>query len=398
MKKMLRKGLILAMTVLCGTSLAGCGDEKVDSPQVENQDASGDSADTNDSAESEDVYKIGGIGPLTGGASSYGISVKQGAEIAIEKINQEGGVNGKELVLVFEDDVCDEEKAISAYNKIMDEEPIAIMGAVTSGCSVAVSGESINDGILQVTPSGSALGCAEESNSFRICFTDPIQGQTMAKYMSEKGFKNVAIIYEVSSDYSKGIKDAFVEEASAGGMTVVSEESFNTGDVDFKTQLTKIKSSGADCIFLPIYYAEVAAITEQAKTVGIELPYFGCDGWDGVIKELEGDTSGIDGAVFLTPFVAGLNVPEVEAFTTVYTETYGVAPNQFAADGYDAIYVIKLAIEECGDEVTNENMIEAMTKISFNGLTGEMTFTAEGEPNKPAKFAEIKDGQYLDIQ
>ena len=391
MKKMLRKGFVLGVTLLCGTSLVGCAEQA-------NNDVVNSKEGTESEVLSGDVYKIGGIGPLTGAQSSYGNSVKQGAEIAIEKINEEGGVNGKKLALVFEDDVCDEEKAITAYNKIMDEEPVAIMGAVTSGCSVAVSGESINDGILQVTPSGSTIKCTEEANSFRICFTDPIQGETMAKFVAEKGYKNVAIIYDVASDYSKGIKDAFVAEAKNNEMNIVAEESFNSGDVDFKTQLTKIKSSGADCIFLPIYYAEVAAITEQAKTVGIDLPYFGCDGWDGVIKELEGETAEVEGAVFLTPFIATLDVPEIKEFTSVYNETYGSDPGQFAADGYDAIYAIKLAIEQCGDEVTNEKMIEAMTKIEVKGLTGDMTFTPEGEPNKTVMFAEIKDGAYVAVQ
>ncbi len=403
MNKILRKSLTLAFTLVCATSLAGCGEKTDTKPQADKEVAdtgSETASPENEEAENKEgtsagVYNIGGIGPLTGDASSYGISVKQGAEVAIAEINAAGGVNGKELALVFEDDVCDEEKAINAYNKVMDSEPVAIMGAVTSGCSIAVSSESVNDGILQITPSGSALECAAEDNSFRICFTDPLQGEVMAKYMSEQGFKNVAIIYDVASDYSKGIKESFVSEAESNGMTIVSDESFTSGDVDFKTQLTKIKDSGADCLFLPIYYAEVAAISEQAKTVGVELPYFGCDGWDGVIAQLEGDTSAIEGAIFLTPFVATSEKAEVKAFVESYQSSYNTLPDQFAADGYDAIYAIKLALEECGDDVTNEKMIEAMTKIDLKGLTGDMTFTAEGEPNKSAMVAAIENGEYV---
>lgn len=373
MKKSFKASLAILAATMCAASLVGCGDK----------------------ATSGDVYKIGGIGPLTGDASSYGISVKQGSQVAIDEINAAGGVNGKKLELVFEDDVNDAEKAVSAYNKIMDQGITALVGAVTSGCSIAVSDESVKDGILQITPSGSAQECTKQPNSFRICFTDPLQGQTMAKYIADNGYKNVAIIYDVASDYSKGIKEAFVAEAGNVGLNIAAEESFTSGDIDFKTQLTKIKGTNADCIFLPIYYAEVAAISEQATTVGVSLPYFGADGWDGVIDQLGGDTTNINGAIFLTPFVATSDKENVKAFVAAYEKAYNATPDQFAADGYDAVYAIKAAIEACGSDVTNENLVAAMTKIEVKGVTGDMTFTAEGEPNKSALVAMIQDGQYV---
>lgn len=373
MKKSFKASLAILAATMCAASLVGCGDK----------------------ATSGDVYKIGGIGPLTGDASSYGISVKQGSQVAIDEINAAGGVNGKKLELVFEDDVNDAEKAVSAYNKIMDQGVTALVGAVTSGCSIAVSDESVKDGILQITPSGSAQECTKQPNSFRICFTDPLQGQTMAKYIADNGYKNVAIIYDVASDYSKGIKEAFVAEAGNVGLNIAAEESFTSGDIDFKTQLTKIKGTNADCIFLPIYYAEVAAISEQATTVGVSLPYFGADGWDGVIDQLGGDTTNINGAIFLTPFVATADKENVKSFVAAYEKAYNVTPDQFAADGYDAVYAIKAAIEACGSDVTNENLVAAMTKIEVKGVTGDMTFTAEGEPNKSALVAMIQDGQYV---
>ena len=373
MKKSFKASLAILAATMCAASLVGCGDK----------------------ATSGDVYKIGGIGPLTGDASSYGISVKQGSQVAIDEINAAGGVNGKKLELVFEDDVNDAEKADSAYNKIMDQGVTALVGAVTSGCSIAVSDESVKDGILQITPSGSAQECTKQPNSFRICFTDPLQGQTMAKYIADNGYKNVAIIYDVASDYSKGIKEAFVAEAGNVGLNIAAEESFTSGDIDFKTQLTKIKGTNADCIFLPIYYAEVAAISEQATTVGVSLPYFGADGWDGVIDQLGGDTTNINGAIFLTPFVATADKENVKSFVAAYEKAYNATPDQFAADGYDAVYAIKAAIEACGSDVTNENLVAAMTKIEVKGVTGDMTFTAEGEPNKSALVAMIQDGQYV---
>lgn len=405
MKMSLRRSLALATaTVMCAMSFVGCGSsEQAVSDEANNtadntqaSDANAETEATNSSeAASGEVYKIGSMGPLTGDAASYGISVKQGAEIAINEINAAGGVNGHMLELVFEDDECDAEKSISAYNKVMDEGVVAILGAVTSDCSIAVSGESVNDGILQITPSGSALDCTEYENSFRICFTDPLQGQTMAKYIAEHGYLDVAIIYNAADPYSDGITEAFVEEAGKQGLAIAAKEAFNTGDVDFRTQLTKIKGTDADCIFLPIYYAEVAAITEQAHALGLNLAYFGCDGWDGIINQLDGVTENIEGATFLTPFVATSEEENVKAFVAAYEEAYGTTPDQFAADSYDGIYAIKAAIEKCGDDVTNENLVAAMTEIEVKGLTGDMTFTADGEPNKSAKVAVIEAGKYI---
>ena len=390
-KKILALALAGFMTV---PFFAGCSSDggNQDGGNSGGNSAAGDSGETSSAG---GTFKIGGIGPLTGDAASYGISVKQGAQVAVDEINAAGGVNGMKLELLFEDDECNEEKSVSAYNKLMDSKVNVILGAVTSGCSIAVSEESVNDGILQITPSGSAMDCTKNSNSFRICFTDPLQGKLMAQYISEQGLSSPAIIYDVASDYSKGIHDAFVEQASALGMTIAADESFTGGDVDFKTQLTKIKSSGADCLFLPIYYTEVGYISEQAVTVGVELPYFGCDGWDGVINQLNGNTANIEGAIFLTPFVANSSNPKVTAFVDAYNKAYNSTPDQFAADAYDGVYVIKALLETTGGDVSNEALIDAMTKISVDGATGSMSFTADGEPNKSAMVAVIENGEYV---
>lgn len=342
-----------------------------------------------------ETIKIGGIGPLTGDAASYGISCNQGAQIAVDEINAAGGVMGKQLELYFEDDECDEQKAVNAYNTLMDRGVNAIVGATTSGCSIAVSGASEKDGILQITPSGSAAECTSASNAFRICFTDPLQGETMAQYIIDDGKSNVAIIYNNGDEYSKGIHDAFILKFEDLGGQVVCDESFTTGDVDFKTQLTKVQSSGADCIFLPIYYAEVAKISEQAASLGIDLQYYGCDGWDGVIEQLNGDTTNIEGAVYLTPFVATDSNPDIQAFVAAYNEKFNDTPDQFAADSYDAVYAIKAAVEQAGGDLSNEALVGAMTSITVNGLTGDMTFDENGEPNKQTKVAVIENGQYV---
>ena len=349
----------------------------------------------NSQSADSDTFKIGGIGPLTGDAANYGNSVKNGCQVAVDEINAAGGANGKKLELLFEDDVNDAEKSVNAYNTLMDQGVQAIVGSVTSSPCIAVAAESANDGILQITPSGSAKECTAGSNAFRICFTDPLQGEVMAKYIKDKGINKIAMIYDVSNDYSKGIHDSFAAKFTVLGGQLVDDESFSKGDIDFKTQLTKVKTSGAEALFLPIYYTEVGYISQQAATLGLNIPYYGCDGWDGIIKQLNGDTKNIEGATYLTPFVATDTSEKVQAFVNTYKEKYNAEPDQFAADGYDAVYAIKAAIEKAGDDTSNEALVSAMTQISVNGLTGDMTFDENGEPNKSAKVVVIKDGQYV---
>ncbi|HIU48730.1 MAG TPA: ABC transporter substrate-binding protein [Candidatus Avimonoglobus intestinipullorum] len=373
MKKVLA---IAAAAVLSASVLAGC------------------TGGTDQSA-GGDTVTIGGIGPLTGDAASYGISVKNGGELAVEEINAAGGINGKQIVYLYEDDENDAQKAINAYNRLMDQGMQVLMGTVTSNPCIAVADESVKDGILQLSPSGSAKDCTKNPNGFRICFTDPQQGEKMAEYIwNEEKLTKIAVIYDSSDSYSTGIKDAFREKFTALGGTVVTEEAFVSGDKDFKAQLTKISGTDAEGLFLPFYYTEVAYVVDQAKSLGLQLPYFGCDGWDGVIDQLKGNTEAIEGAVFLTPFIATAEKENIAQFVQAYEAKYNETPDQFAADAYDAIYVIKAAIEKAG-EMDNDKIIQAMTEIEVDGVTGQMSFTADGEPDKVANFAVIQNGEYI---
>jgi branched-chain amino acid transport system substrate-binding protein len=373
LKKILSLGLVSALAI---SLLAGCGKK-----------SAGDSTE----------FIIGGLGPLSGEAASYGISVKQGAEIAIEEINAAGGVKVGDqtlkLSLNFKDDEASGETALSAYNTLMDEGTQALLGTVTSGAGLAIGEKIAEDGILQVTPSGSAAGLTEWPNAFRLCFTDPLQGQTMARYAVEDlGLKKIAVIFNNADEYSTGVKDAFVAEVATLGGEIVAEESFEKGAVDFKTQLTKIKGTDAEIIFAPVYYGDAAFITTQAAELGMSLPYIGSDGWDGVLAQVV-DPAVLEGAVFLSPFLATDETPAVQAFVKAYDEAYKAVPDQFAADGYDTVYVMKAALEKAGS-TDSEALIAAMTEIQVEGLTGSVTFTAEGEPNKGAKFVQIVNGEY----
>lgn len=374
---------VMLSAVLAASMLAGCG------TQGDN------SADNGGNAASGDTIKIGGIGPLTGGAASYGISVKQGAQVAVDEINAAGGILGKQIEFMFEDDENKEQNSVNAYNTLMDKDMQVLIGSVTSNPCIAVADESVKDGILQITPSGSAKDCTKNDNAFRICFTDPQQGEKMAEYITgTAGLKKVAAIYDSSDAYSTGILDAFEAKLTSLGGELVAKEAFVSGDKDFKAQLTKISGTDAECLFMPFYYTEVAYVAEQAKSLGISLPYFGCDGWDGVIKQLNGDTSSIEGAIFLTPFIATSENETVQKFVKAYEEKYSATPDQFAADAYDAVYAVKAAAEKAG-AMENDALIKAMTEITLTGTTGTMTFSADGEADKTAYFAKIENGKYV---
>ncbi|MBQ3199031.1 MAG: ABC transporter substrate-binding protein [Firmicutes bacterium] len=377
MKKNFLKLMAMSLvSVMALCSFAGCGG---DAPADDTQK---DGAET---------FKIGMIGPLTGAASSYGISVQQGCEVAVAEINANGGVAGYQFELLPADDQHDAEKAINAYGTLMDQGMNALVGTVTSVPCIAVTEESTVDGLLQITPSASAAKAAQYDNCFRICFTDPQQGEHMANYIAGQGIMNCAVLYDVSDAYSSGIYEAFVPAYEALGGTVTTAESFASGDVDFKTQLTSVKNSGAEGLFMPFYYTEVAYVANQAVDVGLDVPFFGCDGWDGVIAQLNGDTTLVDGSVFLTPFLANATDDKTVAFVEAYQAAYGTAPDQFAADGYDAVYAVAAALEKAGT-VDNAALVAAMHEIELAGVTGTMTWDENGDANKGAILAKIQDG------
>ena len=274
----------------------------------------------------------------------------------------------------------------------MDSGINVFMGAVTSGSSLALTDLTAKDNILQITPSGSAKAITENPNVFRLCFTDPLQGKMIADFVVDQGYESVAVLYNNSDEYSTGVYEAFKEELNTAGKSdlLVNEQSFTSDDVDFTTQLTQIKASGAKLIFVPAYYEAAAYIVQQAKQQGIDAAFVGSDGWDGVLGQVT-DPSAVEGAVFLSPFLA--SDPSAADFTKAYETAYKATPDQFAADGYDTVYVIKAAMEKAGSIESND-LIKAMTEIEVNGITGKVSFNADGEPNKEPKFVTITNGEY----
>ncbi len=404
MKKM-KKFLSLALaSALAAGVFAGCGEEKT----TESSDSAQSSSSSSNSDSSEGTLKIGSMGPLTGDNAAYGEAVNNGAQLAVEEINADGGINGMQVEFKFEDDESDAEKAVNAYNSLKDWGMQLVMGAVTSGACTAVSAETANDHMFQITPSGTSMDCvAPYDNVFRLCFSDPAQGTKSAEYIATKGLATkIAVIYDSSDTYSSGIYQSFAAEAKNQGLEIVAAEAFTADNkTDFSVQLQKAKDSGAELVFLPIYYQQASAILQQADKMGFAPQWFGCDGMDGILGVEGFDTSLAEGLMLLTPFATDASDEKTQNFNKAYEEEFGIEPIQFAADAYDSIYAIKLAAEDAGltaDMDASEmcdKMMESMLNINLDGLTGVdgITWDASGEPNKAPKGVKIENGAYVSM-
>ena len=349
------------------------------------------------------TFKIGSIGPLTGDNTLYGLAVQHGAQLAVDEINAAGGINGVQIEFKMEDDQADTEKSVNAYNSLKDWGMQMLMGTVTSTACIGVAEETYNDKMFMLTPSGTAVDCVKYDNAFRICYSDPNQGSASADYIAEQGLaKKIFAIYDSSNAYSAGIYEKFYSQAQANGLTVESASFTADSNKDFSVQLQQAKTFGAELIFLPIYFSEASLILTQASKLGMDVKFFGCDGLDGILSVQNFDTSLAEGVMLLTPFAAISEDEKTQKFVDDYKKAYNnEVPIQFAADAYDAIYAIKAAAEKAAikptmqvDEIC-EAMKKSMLEIELDGLTGKMTWNADGEPNKEPKGMIIKNGQYV---
>lgn len=379
--------MVLSAAMLMGI-LCACGNTKTDDGK--------NSGNT--------VFKIGSIGPTTGDAAEYGNAVMNAAQLAVDEINAAGGINGYKVEFMSADDMGDAQKAVNAYNDLKDKGMQILMGTVTSTPCMTVAENTHDDNMFMLTPSGSAVECVKYDNAFRVCFSDPNQGIASADYIADQKLgTKIAVIYDSSNAYSAGIYEKFKSEVAAKNLTLVSETAFTKdSNKDFTVQLQQAKSAGADLLFLPIYYTEASLILSQANKMGYAPKMFGVDGMDGILKVKNFDTKLAEGVVLLTPFAADAKDELTQKFVNSYKTKFGDIPNQFGADAYDAIYIIKAAIEKAG--VTPDQSVSdicnalktAMTQIKVDGVTGlGMTWTAEGEPNKSPKGMVIKNGEYV---
>ena len=351
-------------------------------------------------AEETAAIKVGLIGPMTGDAASYGVSVAQGAELAVGEVNALGGV---QLELNVQDDEHDPEMSVNAYNTLWDWGAQMIIGTVTTSPCIAVASEAFNDRMFMLTPSASSTDViADKDNVYQICFTDPAQGSASAQYIAEHGLATkVAVIYNNADAYSTGIYQTFEAEAAELGLEVVAVATFTNETTDFSVQLTQAREAGAELVFLPIYYTPASMILQQAANMEFKPIFFGVDGMDGILN-IEGfDTSLAEGVMLLTPFSADATDELTVNFVTNYEAAYGATPDQFAADAYDAVYTIYAAINAAGitaDTPTEECcdlLIEAMQGLEIEGVTGTMTWDATGAVTKTPTAVRIENGVYV---
>ena len=360
-------------------------------------------------AAEDETFKIGVIGPMTGDYAQYGLGVYHAAQVAAEEINANGGFNGYNVeILDAGDDQGDPEKAVNAYNDLLDKGMQMLCGTVTSGSCIAVGAEAAESTFL-FTPSGTALDCITAgSNEFRMCFTDPAQGTKSAEFIGEhKLATKVAVLYDSMADYNSGVHDAFVAAAEENGLEVVADEAYTTdNNTDYSVQLKKIKDSGAELLFLPNYYSDNALILQQAHDAGMDdIKKFGVDGMDGILGVENFDTSLAEGVMLLTPF----SVTSEDEKSKEFVEAYEAAnknevPNQFAADAYDVLFAMQLAANDAAitPDMSNEDISAAMSasmlNIELDGLTGKAKWSEDGECDKEPKAFEIKDGAYVEMK
>lgn len=339
-------------------------------------------------------FVIGGTGPLTGPNSSYGISVQNGAQLAVDEINAAGGLNGIKFKFDMKDDKAGAAEATQAFTTLIESGMQVSIGSTTSGSCEAFGTQAADYGLFFMTPSASAATVIETGDTaFRVCFGDPDQGILAAREITAK-YKKIGAIYDNSDTYSQGIYTAFKEEMQNLGVSYI-EQSFDSENKrDFSTQVAAL--SDCDAIFLPIYYTEAGLIAKTCASKGCDAVLFGCDGLDGVADQI--DSSVKNQIKYITPFDVNSTDANVVKFVNAYKAKYNAAPDQFAADAYDAVYAIFNAMKKTGvDNVKVDPtalgaaMAKAITAsdFSYDGVTGKMTWEANGACNKVPVIVEL---------
>lgn len=369
MKKKLLCGILASTMAL--SFLAGCGNE-------------GDSA-------KGDIIKIGAIGPLTGEASTYGVSVKEGAQLVEQEINDAGGINGKKIQFIFEDDQNNATTASQAFNKLVDKDKVcAILGGVTSGPTLAIAPDATSKGIPMITPTGTEPTITKVGGEFmfRGCFIDSFQGEILAKYAKEDlGKTTAAVLYNSSSDYSKGIADAYKAKFESNGGQVLEFLTYADKDKDFKAQLTKIKSVNPDVIILPDYYTNVGLIAKQAREMGITCQFLGGDGWESEeLTKIGGDS--VNGAIYINHYYSEDTSDVVKNFVDSYTKKFNKKPDAFAALSYDTAKLLVKAIEKA-NSTDGIAIKDALASMEIESVTGKISFNSERSAIKSAALIKV---------
>ena len=347
------------------------------------------------------------IGNTTGDYAQYGIPVRNAVMLYFDQLNAAGGINGKKVVVKEYDDKGDGVEAVNAYNLAKENGITAVIGSVLTGATIGLADATYEDNMPQITASATATGVTVmedtgevRTNVFRACFIDPFQGQKMADYAVEKlGAKTAAIFYETGSDYSEGLKNAFVVEAERMGLEIVDTEAFATGDKDFKAQMTNIASKNPDIVFCPIYYGEAGLAIQAARQAGCTATFLGGDGF-GSVKDYA-SAEELEGSVYCSGYAPGTE--DVAQFEKDYCETFGVeeVPNMFAPLAYDASMIMAYGLKaaedaglEAGTDGYKQAVIDAIkTMDGVKGITGTYSFDSDNNPIKSVAIIELTGGE-----
>jgi len=357
----------------------------------------------NGGAEVDEVV-IGVLAPLTGPVAQFGVAVRQGIDLYINEFNARGGL---QVRLEYFDEEGQAALGVAGYYDLIDRGVTAIIGAVTSGVTMAVVPLAYEDNIPMITASSTHENVTVEAgtgrvftNMFRSCFIDPFQGQKMAEFaFQELGAQTAAILYNNEIDYSIGLTEAFIARAEELGLEIVATATFQVGAVDFRGQLTNIAAQNPDVLFVPEYYQAISLVGPQSADVGLDATLLGADGWATVVDFMY-DASSLEGAFFLTGFSPDVADPRVQTFIENFRAAEGVTPNMFAAQAYDAAAILVAAIELAladghmpNTDAFKTAVIAHMAATDMTGVTGHITFDQFNNPQKTAVILEVQNGQ-----
>lgn len=338
---------------------------------------------------------IGHYASMTGGTAHFGQDTDRGVRMAIEEANAAGGVLGKKLKLVTLDTRGDSAEAANAVSRLIDVEKVsAVIGEVASSLSLAGGRVAQRRKIPMISPTSTNPKVTEVGDYiFRVCFIDPFQGKVMATFARNNlKLDKVAILKDVKNDYSIGLADAFQKSFLAAGGTIVAEQSYSQGDTDFSAQVTAIRGSQAQAVFVPGYYSEVGTIARTADRLGLKVPLLGGDGWDSPdLFKIGGDA--INGSYFSDHFAPDVATPKAATFVANFTKKYGQAPTGLGALGYEAALVLIDAIKRAGKNEPSAIRDAIATTKNFEGVTGKITIDAQRNPDKSAVVLKVEGGK-----
>jgi branched-chain amino acid transport system substrate-binding protein len=362
---------VVAHALICAFAFAACGGDQ--------------------GGGSEDEIVIGEYGSLTGTTATFGISTRNGIDMAIDAA---GGVLGRQVRVIVEDDQGRPEEAQTVVTKLItSDRVVAVLGEVASSRTLAAAPVAQQNGIPMISPSSTNPAVTEVGDYiFRVCFIDPFQGLVMARFARNSlGFTNVAVLRDIRNDYSVGLADVFIENFTQMGGTIVADESYSEGDTDFSAQLTALRSRNPQAIFVPGYYTEVGLIARQARSLGITAPLLGGDGWDSPsLIEIGGDA--LEGSYFSNHYSVDDPSPAIQRFVTSYRERYGETPDALAGLGYDAAMLLFDAMRRAGTTEPAAVRDALAATENFAGMTGTITLDENRNAIKPAVVLQIQNG------